>query len=386
MIIDRVLAAKVAYAAKKFPIVSLTGPRQSGKTTLLRELFRKLPYVSLEDPDLRNFALSDPRQFLSNYPSGVILDEVQHVPSLFSYIQTTSDLRNKTGQFILSGSQNFLMNQKISQSLAGRAGILKLLPFSMEEMQQHHFLKSNLWDQLYKGFYPRLFDKKIDPVLFYSSYIETYLKRDVQDLVNVTDLNTFLKFLKLCAGRTGQLLNLSSLANDTGISVNTVKSWLNILEASYIVFLLQPYHQNFRKRLIKSPKLFFWDTGMACFLLGIKSVNDLKLHFSRGSLFENFVIAEYGKYFHNRGMTPDLYFWLDKTGNEIDCIIENGRKVRAVEIKSGATVNDDFFKGLLKFRDLSAKTDLALVYGGNTKQSRKDIEVLGWKNMLDALK
>ncbi|MEO6168085.1 MAG: ATP-binding protein [Chitinophagales bacterium] len=386
MIIDRILAAKVAYAAKKFPIVSLTGPRQSGKTTLLREHFRKLPYVSLEDPDLRNFAQSDPRQFLSNYPSAVILDEVQHMPSLFSYIQTASDLRNKTGQFILSGSQNFLMNKKIPQSLAGRAGILKLLPFSMEEMQHHHFLKSNLWDQLHKGFYPRLFDKKIDPVMFYSSYVETYLKRDVQDLVNVTDLNTFLKFLKLCAGRTGQLLNLSSLANDTGVAVNTVKSWLGILEASYIIFLLQPYHQNFRKRLVKSPKMFFWDTGLASYLLGIKSSSELKTHFAKGALFENLVVAEYGKYFYNRGMNPDFYFWRDKTGNEIDCIIENRKKVRAIEIKSGTTVNDDFFKGLLNFQNLSKSADLALVYGGNTKQTRTDIEVLGWKDMLEALK
>lgn len=385
MLIERKLAAKVKYMGKKFPIVSLTGPRQSGKTTLLKNVFSSMPYVSLEDPDMRLFAENDPRAFLSQYQKGVIIDEAQHVPHLFSYIQTISDSRNKTAQFVLSGSQNFLLNQKISQSLAGRAGILKLLPLSIEELKSAGQLKTDAFAHIHQGFYPRLFDKKIDEGLFYSSYVNSYLSRDVRGLVNVGDLSTFHKFLQLCAGRIGQLLNLSSLANDAGVSVNTIKSWLSVLEAGYIIFQVQPHHKNFRKRLVKTPKLYFWDTGLACYLLSIRDKKDLQNHFLKGGLFENFVMAEIGKYYFNEGIQPSLYFWRDKTGHELDAIIETGKTREVVEIKSSSTVNPDSFKGLKYWNELSGHTDLNLIYTGKTKHKTQGINVLPWQNIHDIL-
>ncbi len=379
VMITRTIEPHLRYVAKKFPVVSLTGPRQSGKTTLLKKVFAKHPYVSLEDPDQRHAAMADPRGFLNQFKKGVILDEVQHVPELFSYIQTLSDEKNKAGFYILSGSQNFLMNKHISQSLAGRAGVLKLLPFSMDELKQIGKLPA-AHPLLFQGFYPRLIDKKIKPSVFYSSYVETYLKRDVRDLINVGDMSSFLKFIMLCSGRVGQVLNLSSLSVEAGVAVNTIKAWLSVLEASYVIFLLQPYHQNFNKRLVKSPKLYFWDTGLACYLLGIKSAAELSGFHATGSLFENMVIADLGKHFFNQAQEPQLYFWRDKTGHELDCIMDIGRKVKAIEIKSGMTMRDDFLKGLYQFHQLHNKAQLNLIYGGNMNQQIKDTRVISWNN------
>lgn len=386
MFIERKIAPIVKYAGKKFPIVSLTGPRQSGKTTLLQNVFPDKPYVTLEDPGTRAYVAADPRDFLNQYPKGVIIDEAQHVPELFSYIQTESDKRNKPGQFILSGSQNFLMNDKISQSLAGRVAVLKLLPFSIDELKATGKLKSNVYANMVYGFYPRLFERNIRPQLFYSSYYETYLTRDFRQLKNLGDLSTFQKFIQLCAGYSGQLVNLSSLANDTGVAVNTVKAWLSLLEASYIIFLLKPYRKSFNKRLVAAPKLYFWDTGLASFFLGIKDWQMLKSSHMRGALFENFVVAEIGKYYFNQGQLPGMYFWRDKTNNEVDCIVENGKKVEAVEIKSGTTLNTDFFKGLLYWKRLSGKSDLNLVYGGASNHMRNGIRILNWESIHDILK
>ena len=283
--IERTLTSKMIALARKFQVITLTGPRQSGKTTLVRAAFPALPYTSLEEPDIRQFALTDPRGFLSNYPNGAILDEIQNVPELFSYIQGIVD-NNSEIQFILTGSSNFLLMEKISQTLAGRTAVLHLLPFSLKELEPSTWHYENL---IFKGQYPRIYDRTLAPTDFYPSYIQTYVERDVRLVTNIGNTNSFIQFTRLCAGRIGQLLNYSSLANDAGISPNTAKAWLSILESSYILYRLQPYHRNFNKRLVKSPKLYFYDTGLACSLLGIRDEDQVSLHYLKGSLFENLI-------------------------------------------------------------------------------------------------
>ncbi len=287
--IARTLLPKLLSQARAFPVVTLTGPRQSGKTTLVRAAFPDMPYVSLEAPDMRQFALSDPRGFLANYPGGVILDEVQHVPDLFSYIQVIVD-ENRQARFILTGSSNFLLMERISQSLAGRTAVLTLLPFSFEELPPG---PEAYEERIFCGGYPPLYDRGLTPTDFYPAYIQTYVEKDVRLLKNIGDLNAFIQFTQLCAGRIGQPINYASLASDAGISPNTAKSWLSVLEAAYVLYRLQPFYRNFNKRLIKSPKLYFYDTGLACSLLGIRSAEQVGLHYLKGALFENLIISEF---------------------------------------------------------------------------------------------
>lgn len=395
--IPRHLAECLRKAAQDYPVVTVTGPRQSGKTTLVRSLFDSHDYVSLENPDQRSFALEDPKGFLNQFPGPVVLDEIQRVPDVFSYIQGIVDEQNVPGQFVLTGSHNFLLLRQISQSLAGRSSVHYLLPFTRTELTGRKpvaFSKigrdiprfrvgdESLFEVLFRGFYPRIHDRRLNPQNWLRNYSQTYIERDVRELVNVGDAETFGRFLRLCAGRCGQLLNLSSLGADCGISHATARRWLSILEASFLVFLLRPHHRNFNKRLVKSPKLYFVDTGLLCYLLRIRSPEDLRNHVARGAVFESFVISEVLKSYHNQGMEPDLHFWRDSTGHEVDLIVDLGAELTPVEIKSGETVASDFFKGLRYWLDLSGRTEgpAALVYGGDSSFRRQGAAVYSWRH------
>lgn len=382
MLLLRAAAKTLRQLNRSFPIVAITGPRQSGKTTLAREVFSKKPYVSLEDPDQLEFAMRDPRGFLSRFRDGAIIDEAQRYPQLFSYLQTRVDMDGKTGQFILTGSQQFGLVSGITQTLAGRVGLLQLLPFSIAELQANNKPQKNIDTLIFKGFYPPLYSRNIAPAVWYSNYVITYIERDVRQLIHIRELSTFQRFLRMCAARTGQLLNLSSLGNDCGITHNTAKAWLSVLEASYIVFLLYPHHRNFGKRLVKMPKLYFYDPGMAAWLLNIQDEGHLAMHPSRGGLFESLVISELLKSRFNRGLTSNLFFWRDSTGIEIDVIIEQGAGLTPLEIKSGQTVTQDFFIGLQKWRKLTNEpAQEFLLYGGNEDLSRSGVEVISWKHL-----
>ena len=378
--IERTLKTKLEELAGKYPIVTLTGPRQSGKSTLLRYAFPDYKYVSLEDPDMRLFSLEDPRGFLSTYPEKTIIDEVQRVPALFSYIQTHVDDINREGMYMLAGSHNFLLMENITQSLAGRTAILKLLPLSHAEMQKSGILPSSVDEEIFNGGYPRLYDKGITPTEYYPFYIQTYVERDVRMMKNIGDLSKFIRFIKLCAGRIGQLLNLSSLANECGIAVSTASAWISVLEASYICYLLKPDFNNYVKRLIKAPKLYFYDTGLACSLLNIQNAEQVSTHFLRGGLFENLVINEFIKKSFNQGVEPVLSFWRDSTGNEVDLLHYVDGKPYAYEIKSGATYNADFFKGISKWAKLSGAEphQCAVVYNGDMNISTSFGNVVKW--------
>ena len=396
--IRRNLEKNLQEASRKYPVISLTGPRQSGKTTLVRAAFPEHGYISLEDPEQRGLALEDPRGFLSQFPEGVILDEVQRAPDLFSYIQPMVDAEDRPGRFVLTGSQNFLLLRTVSQTLAGRCAIYHLLPFSLSELFSwpdlsldrisHEVLlkrekpTGGLFQILYTGFYPRIHDKDLAAQDWLKNYAQTYLERDVRDLINVGDLETFRRFMGLCAGRCGQILNVNSLAVDCGISHTTARRWLSVLETSFIVVLLRPHHHNFNKRLVKSPKLYFLDTGLLCYLLRIRDPEDLRLHAQRGGVFESFVISELHKKALHNGQEPDLFFWRDSTGHEVDCIIDSGRTLTPVEIKSGQTITRDFFKGLDYWRGLSGVTEQpgALIYGGDRTYQYKDTMVYSWWN------
>lgn len=363
-----------------FPIVAITGPRQSGKSTLIKELFLKeYTYVSLEDLDMRAYAKEDPRGFLKEYNQKVILDEVQQVPELFSYLQGIVDKEDTPGQFILTGSQHFLLLEKITQSLAGRVGMLHLLPLSISEIDE----LPELEELLYRGCYPPLYTRDVSSYQWCSNYIQTYVERDLRFITKVHDLGTFQRFMKMCAARCGQLLDLTSIGNDCGISHNTVKAWINILEASFIAFRLRPHHKNFNKRLVKSPKLYFYDTGLLCHLLDIESPKQLSTHYLRGGIFESFVISELMKAHYNAALTPKLFFWRDKQGHEIDCLIEKGLNLIPIEIKSGKTINQDFFENLDFFSALSdiSQRNSYLIYGGDDDQKRSKAQVLSWKNL-----
>ncbi|HEX7434838.1 MAG TPA: ATP-binding protein [Anaerolineaceae bacterium] len=377
--IERTLATKMISLAQKFQVITLTGPRQSGKTTLVRAAFPALPYISLEEPDIRQLALTDPRGFLSNYPTGAILDEIQNTPELFSYIQRLVD-ENRQVQFILTGSSNFLLMEKISQTLAGRTAVLHLLPFSFHELEPLAEQYENL---IFKGQYPRIYDRDISPTDFYPSYIQTYVERDVRLMKNIGDINAFIQFTRLCAGRIGQLLNYASLASDAGISPNTAKSWLSILESSYILYRLQPYHHNFNKRLVKSPKLYFYDTGVACSLLGIHEEDQVHLHYLRGALFENLIINEFIKRNFNRGENRQPYFWQDNHGKEIDCLLVDGERVTPIEIKSGKTMSTSYFDNLKYWGSLAALPENQgyVVYGGEQSMQTSAGALISWRNL-----
>lgn len=380
--IKRFIHDKIKKLAGKFPVISITGPRQSGKTTLIKSMFPGYRYESLEDPGTRLFATGDPVKFLGNNEK-VIIDEIQRIPELFSYIQTNTDKTNIPGQYIISGSQSFLLNQQISQSLAGRVAILNLMPFSLAELREHGIESAGYENFIYKGFYPRIYDKNIDPHDFYPNYLQTCVERDIRLLQNIHDLDLFIRFLKLCAGRIGQLLNLTSLANDCGISVNTAKSWISVLEAGYIIFLLQPHFKNFNKRLVRMPKLFFIDTGLASSLLEIQSGKQLSTHYLRGELFENLILSELLKNRLNKGLRPNLYFWRDNKGAEIDCIIENGDNLIPVEIKSGTTFSHEYFKNINYWNKLSGNSAEKswVVFGGDISRNTKDGILLSWKDL-----
>lgn len=385
--IERKLKEKLLSLAGIYPVVTLTGPRQSGKTTLVKAVFQSYDYVSLEDPDTREIALADPRKFLSNRKNGLIIDEAQRAPELFSYIQGIVDAIDKTGQFILTGSQNFLLLEKISQTLAGRVATLKLLPLAMGELKNSGFIFQELDELIFKGMYPRLFDKKISPTDYYPFYIQTYVERDVKLIKNIANQSAFIKFLRMCAGRTGQLLNINELANSSGIDQRTVKSWISILESSYIIYLLTPHYKNYNKRLIKMPKLYFYDTGLACSLLGIRKQEQLAMHFSYGSLFENFVINEFFKNSYNKVELPDFYFWRDKTGREIDLIVDRAEKIIPIEIKAGKTFSMDFFKNLNQWNKFSGGNpeNAYVIYGGDKRMLLSEGNVIGWKHINELL-
>jgi len=366
-----------------FPIVTVTGPRQSGKTTLARKVLAERPYRSLEDPDVRALALDDPRGFLAQFPDGGVLDEVQRAPELFSYLQTHVDNDGRMGLFLLTGSQQFGLLSGISQSLAGRSAFLELLPLSQQELDASGLSPETLNRRIHTGGYPALFDRPVTPRRWFPAYVTAYVERDVRQLLKVHDLDTFQRFVRLCAGRSGQILNLSSLANDCGITHNTAKAWISVLEASYLVFLLQPHHANFNKRLVKSPKLYFFDSGLLCWLLGIHDPEQLDVHPLRGPIFETFVIGELRKAWVNRGEVPLFYFWRDSNGNEVDLLIESGGKLMPIEIKSGQTVNRDYFKTIERWTELAGAmaTNPTLIYAGDDKQSRRGVRVLGWRQV-----
>ncbi len=382
--INRNLEKKLRQWAKQYPVVTVTGPRQSGKTTLCKAVFKDKPYFSLEDLDTREFARLDPRGFLDNIPDGAVLDEIQYAPDLVSYIQTKVDEVQRPGMFILTGSRQFEMMESVSQSLAGRTAVARLLPFSFGEL---YLQSENLTiDQmLYAGFYPRIHDKNLNPTEALSFYLSTYIERDVRQILAVSDLDRFGTFLRLCAGRTGQLLNMQSIGNDCGITHNTVRSWLSVLQASGIIKLLKPWYANIGKRLVKSPKLYFLDTGLACFLLGIYKPEHLIGHPLRGALFETFVIAEACKQQDHAGLPEQLYFFRDNHGNEVDLLSGNETVLHAWEVKSSMTASSDFFKGLnVLEKSMAVLETKNIVYGGDRQMVWNGVSFVPW-NKIDGI-
>ncbi|MBL7797099.1 MAG: ATP-binding protein [Saprospiraceae bacterium] len=381
--IKRAISEKILQLAGKYPVVSVTGPRQSGKTTLVRDIFPEYRYVSLERPPDRALAEEDPEAFLQGYEKGIIIDEAQYVPGLFSYIQVLADERKRNGEFVLTGSQHFLFMEKVTQSLAGRVAVFNLLPFSFEEIKNTSWGNQDYEHYLFKGFFPRLYDQEIAPPDFYPNYIQTYTERDVRQLVNISDLSAFQRFLQICAGRIGQLVNLSQIGTDLGIDHKTVSRWLSILQTGFQAFLLQPYFENYNKRILKTPKLYFYDTGLACSLLGIQNREQLDAHFAKGALFENYVVVELMKQFFNKGLRPQFYFWRDSSGHEVDLLVDFGGKLFPIEIKSGRTLNSSFFNGLDFFHNLAGlePRDAYLIYGGTENQNRSRANVRPWNQL-----
>lgn len=382
MRIGREISNSMQSMLSKYPILALTGPRQSGKTTLLKSIFPDFQYVSLENPDNRDFAQSDPNGFLEKYASRVIFDEVQRVPPIFSYLQTRVDESGMMGQYILSGSQNFHLMHNITQSLAGRVAIFKLFPFDHQELKSSNLLKEGYLENLISGFYPAIYDRDIPPRIFYSNYIQTYIQRDVNELISIKNTRLFQNFLSLCATHAGQLLNMNALANQCGVSQPTAKSWISVLENSYIVFTLQPLHDNFSKRVVKTPKLYFYDTGLLCHLLKIKSPDQILTHPIKGPLFENMMVAEYVKRMHHKNDLEDLWFWRDSAGHEVDFIVQDGLSMNLIEMKSTKTIMSALFSGLKYFEKNSKinKIKKALVYTGTEFQKRSSINIIPWSD------
>ena len=370
-----------------FPVVTLTGPRQSGKTTLARVIFAGRPYISLEDPDVRRMALEDPRAFLAGLPDGAVLDEVQRTPELLSYLQARVDADGRMGLFLLTGSQQFGLMSGITQSLAGRSAFIELLPFSLNELGRAGISPPSLDEMLLAGGYPPLYDRSLLPKAWFPAYVTAYVERDVRQILKVQDLEVFQRFVRLCAGRSGQILNLASLATDCGITHNTAKAWISVLEASYVLFLLRPHHENFSKRLIKSPKLYFYDTGLLCWLLGIQNAGQLASHPLRGSIFETFVVSELVKSRLNRGERAAFSFWRDSNGNEIDVVADVGTGMMPIEIKAGQTINRDFFAGLERWMALAGERAVspALIYGGEENHERRGTRIIGWRKVAETL-
>lgn len=365
--------------SKDYPAVIITGPRQSGKTTLAVSTFPDMEYCTFENFAQRRYAKEDPEGFLAQFPKGGILDEVQFTPELMSYLQELIDFDSSGKMWILTGSQRFGVLSGVSQSLAGRAAYLELLPFSLNELQRN-IADWSLDSVLLTGLYPPVHDRSPVPGIWAQNYIRSYVERDVRQMTNVRDLNTFQRFLGLCAARTGQLLNLSNLASDSGITHNTAKAWISILEASYIILLLRPHHANFRKRLVKTPKLYFHDTGLAAYLLSIETEKNMNLSAMRGPLFENLIVSEMLKGRYNRGRRSNLFFWRDRAGHEVDIILDRGVELTPIEIKSGFTLASDSFTTLNWWLDLSSQERSFLVYGGEVSSKRSSVEVISWRD------
>jgi uncharacterized protein len=385
--IPRTLGGPLTALAEKVPVVAVTGPRQSGKTTLCQASFPDHPYVSLEPLDTREFAVQDPRGFLSSYPEGAVLDEVQRAPALFSYLQELVDQDPAPGRFILTGSQHFGLTEAITQSLAGRIGQLHLLPLSLDEVRRFPSYPVDLWESLFIGGFPRIYDRGLEPAQWLGDYVATYVQRDVRQVLNVTDLDAFTTFLRLAATRTGQELNLAGLGADAGVTHNTARAWISVLEASFIVFRTPGWHRNLRKRAIKTAKLHFVDSGLACWLLGIRDRDQLRLHPLRGAIFESWVASEILKARLHNSKPADLFHLRQDRGSEVDLIVEAGDVVRAVEVKSGATIASDFLTHLVAFGQATReqhphlRTELRLVHGGAQKGRRDDVELIPWEDV-----
>lgn len=380
--IQRHVSPIVIDLSRQYPVLSITGPRQSGKTTLARTLFSKHQYVNFEDLETLSLARQDPKGFLNRYTSPVIFDEVQKVPELLSYIMVNVDEDPTPGRFILTGSQNFSLSQAVSQSLAGRVGNVTLLPFSIQELKKSKNLHTDYLKQIITGFYPRIYSTNMTARNLYNDYIATYIERDVRQIKQIGDLSLFQRFLQVLAGRVGQILNLSSIGNDLGISYNTIESWISVLEASYIVFRLQPFHQNYNKRIVKSPKLYFYDVGLAAYLMRIDSQTELLTHFALGSLFENMIIADFFKEIYHSRASDMVYFWRDSTGNEVDCILDTGSQKIPIEIKASSTYSSDFFKHIHYWKDLS-KSQMPgyVIYTGDQEQRVHGNRLVRWDNL-----
>ena len=381
--IRRSISPYIEQAFEKMPVVAVTGPRQSGKSTLLKMLFPSFAYANLEDLEKRRFAETDPKGFLADLGFPAIIDEIQYVPDLLSYIQVISDEQRSNGLYLITGSNNLLLMDKVSQSLAGRVAIFNLLPFSLREIDQTAFRLNSWKDYIFQGFYPRIYDQALVPKEWLSDYIKTYVERDVRQLVNVSDLSAFRNFMELCAGRVGQMVNLSDIGSLVGVSYQTIRKWMSVLETSFIIHLLRPYHRNFNKRISKSPKLSFYDTGLACNLLGVRNVEELNRHFAMGALFENFVINEILKNHLNTHQSPRMYYFNASGNMEVDLVLEQGGRLIPIEMKASQTITTSFFKNLEKFSQLAKvpPQDRYLIYGGGEVQRRSAGHVISWRKL-----
>lgn len=381
--IEREISPYLKKLIKKYPVITITGPRQSGKTYLAKNTLIDYQYVNLEDLEIRSFAKNDPKGFLKKYPGKLIIDEIQRVPELTSYIQVVTDEKKQSGQFVLTGSQNFQIMDTLSQSLAGRTANLTLLPFSFNEIEKKYKKKDFIDKLIFTGFYPRIYDKRLNPTEMLSSYVSSYVERDLKQLSAIKNLDLFQRFMVLCAGRVGQLLNLNNISNDLGVSSNTLKEWLSLLRASYIIFLLHPFHPNINKRLVKSPKLYFYDVGLACYLLGIDNEKQLKTHPLRGQLFENLIVIEVLKHRYNNGLNNNLSFYRDSNSNEIDLIYQTADKFTAIEIKSTNTIRFDkeygrgIFKNIENIKSIMKNKlkDKVIVYSGDNDYKTQGYEI-----------
>lgn len=382
--IDRQIEREIEILKNKFPIIAILGPRQSGKTTLSKKIFSDYEYVSFEDYDVNEFAENDPRGFLKKYNKNVIFDEIQRNPKIISYLQTHVDKLNENGRIVITGSHNFLLMEQISQSLAGRVGISKLLPFSYKEIES---LNYNLDELIFNGFYPRIYDQNIRAQVFYKNYISTYVEKDIRQIKRITKLDVFIRFMKIIAGRTGQELNLNSIAEQCSISHNTVLEWISVLETSFIVYRIKPYHKNYNKRLVKTPKIYFTDTGLVCSLLGIRNKEELDYHFMKGNIFETFIMNEILKINYNFAEKYEMYYWRDNHKKEIDLIIDFGIKQYGIEIKSSNTISEKYFDGLKYWKSITEfkSENLFLIYGGEENMIRNDMNVLSWNNIFDGM-
>jgi predicted AAA+ superfamily ATPase len=382
--IKRQIEEELQILRNEFPVIAILGPRQSGKTTLSKIVFQDYRYISLEDIDHREFAQNDPRGFLNKYNTNVIFDEIQRVPQLMSYLQTHVDKLSKNGTIVITGSHNFFLMEQISQSLAGRVGITKLLPFSLKELEN---ADKTLDQHIFMGAYPRIYDQNIRPESFYKNYISTYIEKDIREIKQVTKLDLFMKFMRLLAGRTGQELNLSSISEECGVSHNTISDWISILEASFLIYKLKPYHKNYNKRLVKNSKIYFTDTGLVCSLLGIRKPDELDYHFLKGNVFETFVVSEFIKGCYNSGEPFDLYYWRDNHKKELDLIVEFGNNRFGIEIKRSETIHEKYFSGLKYWMNLSetSPNDMFLIYGGSENSIRNNMNVVGWDSIFDKI-